>query len=60
MKLLYTSPFFFTKKKDGKIQPIQDYHKLNAITVPNKTPLLLIKEVINQLQEAKIFSKIDV
>ncbi len=22
---LYASPFFFIKKKDGKLQPIQDY-----------------------------------
>ena len=56
----YTSPFFFKKKKDGKLRPIQDYHKLNAITVPNKTPLPLIKEVINKLRGSKVFSKMDI
>ena len=56
----YTSPFFFGKKKDGKLRPIQDYQKLNQITVPNKTPLPLIKEVINQLNGAKVFSKMDI
>ena len=43
----YASPFFFAMKKNGKLQLIQDYRWLNAITVPNKTPLLLIKEVID-------------
>ena len=56
----YASPFFFGKKKDGKLRPIQDYRKLNAITVPNKTPLPLIKEVIDRLNGAKVFSKMDI
>ena len=46
-KLLYASLFFFTMKKDGKLQPIQDNRWLNAMTVPNKTLLPLIKEVID-------------
>ena len=58
--LLYASPFSFAMKKDGKLQPVQDYRWLNAITVLNKTLLLLIKEVIDQLHGAKIFSKMDV
>ena len=28
-KLPYASPFFFIKKKDGKLCPVQDYRKLN-------------------------------
>ena len=35
----YTSPFFFIKKKDGKLQPVQDYRKLNEWTIHNKYPL---------------------
>ena len=56
----YASPFFFGNKKDGKLRPIQDYRKLNQIMVPNKTPLPLIKEVIDRLNGAKIFSKMDI
>ena len=59
-KLPYASLFFFTLKKDGKLRPVQDYWWLNAITVPNETPLPLIKEVIDRLHGAKIFSKMDV
>ncbi len=28
-------PFFFIKKKDGKLQPVQDYRKLNEMTIKN-------------------------
>jgi hypothetical protein len=31
----YVSPFFFVKKKDGKLQPVQDYRWLNSHTVRN-------------------------
>ena len=30
-----SSPVFFIKKKDGKLHLIQDYHKLNEITIKN-------------------------
>ena len=36
------SPVFFIKKKDGALRPVQDYRALNAVTVKNKYPLLLI------------------
>jgi len=29
------SPFFFVKKKDGKLRPVQDYWKLNDMTIKN-------------------------
>jgi hypothetical protein len=29
----YASPFFFVKKKDGKLRPVQDYRQLNSHTV---------------------------
>ena len=54
------SPFFFVKKKDGKLRPVQDYRKLNEITVKNRYPLPLISELIDQLTGAKYFSKMDV
>src|SRR6266571_725469 len=28
----YASPFFFIKKKDGKLRPVQDYRRLNSFT----------------------------
>jgi hypothetical protein len=47
------SPFFFAKKKDGALWPIQDYHRLNDITFKNHYPLPLITELIDTLQNAK-------
>ena len=34
----YALPFFFIKKKDGKLRPVQDYRKLNEYTIKNKYP----------------------
>jgi len=54
------SPVFFIKKKDGALRLVQDYRALNNITVKNKYPLPLISELINKLQGAKYFTKLDV
>jgi hypothetical protein len=35
----YTSPFFFIKKKDGKLWLVQDYRRLNSHLVRNQYPL---------------------
>ena len=56
----YASAFFFIKKKDGKLCPIQDYRKLNQYTIRNKYPLPLILELISQVKDANIFSKFDI
>ena len=56
----YASPFFFVKKKDGKQQPVQDYCKLNELTVRNTYPLPLIKELVWQLIGKEWFTKFDV
>src|SRR5271156_462067 len=55
-----SSPVFFIKKKDGSLRLVQDYRALNAITVKNKYPLPLISELINKLQGARYFTKLDV
>jgi hypothetical protein len=56
----YTSPFFFVKKKDSKLRPVQDYRWLNSHTVRNQYPLPLIAQLISDLSGAHIFSKVDV
>ena len=52
----YAVPFFFIKKKDGKLRPVQDYWRLNEWTIKNCYPLPLISELIAQVQNAKIFT----
>jgi len=55
----YVSPCFFIPKKDGTLQLVQDYWKLNQHTIKDKTPLPLIAEVIDKLKKAKYFNKLD-
>jgi len=38
---------------------VQDYRKLNQVTIKDKMPLLLIGEVIDKLKEARYFNKLD-
>jgi len=38
---------------------VQDYRKLNQVTIKDKTPLPLIGEVIDKLKKAKYFNKLD-
>ena len=54
------SPFFFVKKKDGKLRPCQDYRYLNDWTIKNAYPLPLISELMDKLKGAKYFSKVDI
>src|SRR6266702_2346786 len=56
----FASPFFFIKKKDNKLQPVQDYRKINALTVQNQYPLPLISDLICDLSNAHIYTKLDV
>ncbi len=56
----YAAPFFFIKKKDGKLQPIQDYRKLNEQTIHDNYPLPLIKMILEQLQGRSLFTKFDI
>ena len=57
---LQASLFFFVKKKDSGLHPCQDYHYVNEHTVCDAYPLLLISNLVDKLQEAKIFIKFDI
>ena len=56
----YASSFFFIKKKDSKLRPVQDYCNINKWTVHNQYPLLLIISLICDLGGTHIFSKLDI
>jgi Retroviral aspartyl protease len=59
-QLPQASPFFFVKKKDGRLWPCQDYQYLNDWMVKNTYSLPLILEIMDKLKEAKYFLKFDV
>ncbi|KAK3529776.1 hypothetical protein QTP86_003211 [Hemibagrus guttatus] len=58
-----TSPaaasFFFVGKKDGGLCPCINYQGLNAITICYPYPLPLVPAALQQLREAKYFTKLD-
>ena len=53
------APVLFVKKKDGSIRLCIDYRELNKVTIRNQYPLPRIDDLFDQLQGAKVFSKID-
>jgi len=58
-KSRYAALCFYILKKDGSLWLVQDYRKLNQVMIKDKTPLPLIREVINKLKKAKYFNKLD-
>jgi len=53
------APCFYIPKKDSSLWLVQDYRKLNQVTIKDKMPLPLIKEVIDKLKETKYFNKLN-
>ncbi len=56
----YAANFFFVKKKDGKLRPVQDYRPINKWTMKNRNVSPLIPQVINRLRGCTLFTKVDV
>ena len=53
------SPFFWVDKKDSTYRGVQDYRKLNEHTISDRTPIPCIEDLLEKLQGAKYFTKID-
>uniref|UniRef100_A0A3B3HIF1 Gypsy retrotransposon integrase-like protein 1 n=1 Tax=Oryzias latipes TaxID=8090 RepID=A0A3B3HIF1_ORYLA len=51
--------FFFVEKKDKSLRPCIDYRELNQITIKDKYSLPLITSVFDSVQDARIFTKLD-
>jgi hypothetical protein len=56
----YAANFFFVKKKDKKLHPVQDYCPVNKWTLKDRNVSPLIPEVIDQLSGCTLFTKFDV
>ncbi|XP_070015893.1 uncharacterized protein [Nicotiana sylvestris] len=53
------APVLFVKKKDGTMRMCIDYRQLNKVTIKNKYSLPRINDLFDQLQGARVFSKIN-
>ncbi|GFY31347.1 transposon Tf2-6 polyprotein [Trichonephila clavipes] len=55
----YASPIVLVKKKDGTTRLCVDYRRLNRKLVKDRFPLPLIEDVLDKLQEAKVYTTLD-
>jgi hypothetical protein len=53
------APILFVKKKDGSLQMCVDYRGLNKVIIKNRYPLPLISGLLDQLDQTKIYTKLD-
>ncbi|KAL0160101.1 hypothetical protein M9458_043826, partial [Cirrhinus mrigala] len=53
------SSCFFVAKKDGGLRPCIDYRVLNESTVKFAYPLPLVPAALEELRQAKVFTKLD-
>jgi Reverse transcriptase (RNA-dependent DNA polymerase) len=56
----YSSPFFFIKKKDGTLRPVQDYREINKWTIRDVYPIPQITHILEQLQGKTLFTALDI
>ncbi len=55
----YGAPILFAKKKDGRLRMCIDYRALNNNTVLDRYPLPRIDDLLQRLDGATVFSKLD-
>ncbi|CAI5474719.1 unnamed protein product [Closterium sp. Yama58-4] len=55
----WAAPILFAPKKDGGLRMCIDYRALNATTVKNKFPVPRVEDLLDAVQGARVFSKID-
>ncbi|KAK9395824.1 retrotransposon-derived protein PEG10 [Crotalus adamanteus] len=53
------APVLFKEKKDGSLRLCVDYKGLNAVSVENKYPLPLLKDLLTHLAKGSVFTKLD-
>ena len=54
------APILFAKKKDGGLRLCIDFRKLNDGTIKNRYPVPLVRDLMNQLYKARVFTSLDI
>ena len=56
----WNAPIFIVPKKDGGFRPVIDFRKVNEVTVPDRYPMPLLRDVLQSLGKGNgIFSNLD-
>src|SRR5579864_3207636 len=56
----YGHMLFFVKKKNGELRPVVDYRPLNKATIPDVTPMPIIRDIHDKMKGKRLFSKFDI
>jgi Reverse transcriptase (RNA-dependent DNA polymerase)/RNase H-like domain found in reverse transcriptase len=56
----WSSPWFFIKKKDGSLRPVQDYREVNKWTVRDVYPIPHIEQILEVLHGKELFTALDI
>jgi hypothetical protein len=56
----WSTPWFFTGKKDGSLRPLQDYRVVNSWTVRDVYPIPRIEQILEELEGKTLFTALDI
>jgi hypothetical protein len=56
----WSTPWFFIKKKDRLLCPIQDYHEVNKWMIQDMFPIPHIEQILEGLDGKELFMALDI